>query len=313
MSVTLVQSTDNKIEMPIGRQLGKPLNLLSKERTSDFYLFTPALARWVLSNNNEDNRPIIPKQVNVIKKNINSVGILYDGYPVTINTEGNLTEKQHFLTWLSTQPEDTVVELLVTMGVGVDTFSKAAAAVPRTYASEIQRKYGEEDAPKKQISALADLIKRKKSSKDMTINNAVSYWNDWSHDIKQSWDLSGSFREKVRKFGSFEKTINAWATFCVRYRLEDDCALVLKLLEDEILHVGTGTVLTSQALDVWNGAEKAATNGLSNDKRMNIVFGMLCKLTDAVRKNPLGDKEFNYDITALQDKDMSGCYKIFTS
>jgi|LWDU01.1.fsa_nt_gi hypothetical protein len=311
MSVTLVQSTDNKIEMPIGSQLGNLLNPFSTERMADFYIFTPSLARWILEYHNEDNRPISTLQVNVIKKNIKDVGILYDGYPVTINTEGNLTEKQHFLTWLSTQPEDTEVELLVTTGVGVDTFSKAAAAVPRTYASEIWRKYGEEEAPKKQISALADLIKRKKSSKDMTINNAVSYWNDWYYDIKASWVLSKSFRENTRKFRSFEKTVNAWATFCVRYRLEDYCEIVLKLLEDEILHVGSGTVLTSQALDVWNGAEKASTNGLSNDKRMNIVFGMLCKLTDAVKTNPLGNKEFDYNITDLQDKDMSGCYKLF--
>jgi len=312
MTISLVQSIDDKIVMPIGRQLGKTLNPHTIERTADFYNFTPLLARWMLDKHNEDNRPIVKGQVKAITGNIDDVGILYDGNPATINMKGNLTEKQHFFTWLSTQPEDTVIELLVTTGVDTDTFSRAAASLPRTYSSEIWRKYGEDVAPKAQIATLADLIKRS-SCPNIKINNAVGYWNDWSHDIKQAFILTKSFRENVQKFNSFAKTISAWATFCVRYHFVEECKIVLKLMENEIRDANSITVLTSQALDVWNGAEKASTNGLSNDKRINILFGMFCRLNDRVAEYPLGDIEFTYNITELQSAKMGGCYRKFTS
>lgn len=312
MTISLVQSIDDRIVMPIGRQLGETLNPYTTERTADFYNFTPLLARWMLDDHNGDNRPIVKGQVEAIKINIADVGVLYDGNPATINTKGNLTEKQHFFTWLSTQPEDTVIELLVTTGVDTDTFSRAAASLPRTYASEIWRKYGEVVAPKVQIAALADLIKRS-SCPNIKINNAVRYWNDWSHDIKQAFILTSSFRENVMKFNSFAKTINSWATFCVRYHLVEECKIVLKLMEAEIRETGEISTLTTEALNVWNGAEAASTNGLSNDKRMNILFGMFCRMTDEVTKYPLGNIEFTYNITDLQDVKMSGCYRKFRS
>ena len=270
--------------------------------------FTPAQARYILTYHNFDNRPIKMAQVKKIGRNIKDESFLWDGKPVTFNKDGNLTEKQHCLTWLSDEPDDYSVLLPVVTGVEVGTFSKAHPDRPRTYTDEIHRVYDPDTAPKKQIATLADLIKRS-ILKNININNGVKYWNDWSDEIRYAALMTVSFWDNTNKFNSFAKTLNAWATLCVRHNLKDDCTIVLKLLDGEIRKTDS-TKLTEGALNVWN---KNASD-LPNDKRMDLLFAILCTLTDQVKKYPEGDVEFlkRFD-TLMNKKKLKGCFRTFTS
>jgi hypothetical protein len=265
------------------------------------------MARYILAYHNKDNRPITMPQVKKICDNIVDEGILFDGKAVTFNIEGNITEKQHFLTWLSEQPEATCVKLPVVTGVDPGTFSKAHPDKPRTYVDEIHRVYDKERAPKKLIATLADLIKRSKNP-NIKLNNGVRYWNDWSDDIKYAAEMTKNLWDNTTKFNSFAKTLNAWATFCVRYKLEAQCKIVLKRLEDEIRMIDS-TKLTLGALNIWN----ANAGDLPNDKRMDFLFAILCTLTDKVENYPEGNVEFSkrYD-TLTNKKKLKGCFRTFT-
>ena len=298
-AVTLVKDIRDKNPLPF--------DPVSKEQTCFKITFTPAMARYILTYHNEDNRPIKMLQVGQIGRNIEAEGFLWDGKPVTFNIEGNITEKQHCLTWMSNQPDDYSVELAVVTGVEVGTFSKAHPDRPRTYADEIHRLYGQENAPKKQIATLADLIKRS-TLKNININNGVRYWNDWTHDISYAAEMTVSFWANTNKFNSFAKTLNAWATFCVRYNLKNECEIVLNLLESEIRKIDS-TKLTEGALNVWN----LNASDLPNDKRMDFLFAILCTLTDQVQEYDEGDVEFSKRFDELTKKNLKGCFRTFTS
>ena len=285
-----------------------PFDPFSKNQECFIETFTPAMARYILVYLNKDNRPITMPQVKKISGNIEDAGILFDGKPVTFNIEGNITEKQHFLTWLSEQPEATCVKLPVVTGVDPGTFSKAHPDKPRTYVDEIHRVYDKERAPKKLIATLADLIKRSKNP-NIKLNNGVKYWNDWSDDIKYAAGMTKSLWDNTTKFNSFAKTVSAWATFCVRYKLEAQCKIVLKLLEDEIRMIDS-TKLTSAALNIWH----AHASDMPNDKRMDFLFAILCTLTDRVENYPKGTVELSKSVITLTNKKkLKGCFRTFTS
>ena len=209
---------------------------------------------------------------------------------------------------MSEQPEVTSVKLPVVTGVDPGTFSKAHPDKPRTYVDEIHRVYDKERAPKKQIATLADLIKRTKYP-NIRLNNGVKYWNDWSDDIKYAAGMTKSLWDNTTKFNSQTKTLNAWATFCVRYKLEAQCKIVLKLLEDEIRHASKSTKLTSGALNIW----QAHASDMPNDKRMDFLFAILCTLTDKVENYPKGTVELSKSVITLTNKKkLKGCFRTFT-
>ena len=81
---------------------------------------TPEMARYILVNHNGENRPISKTQVNKISKSIIQDAFYEDGQPITFNTSGNLTEKQHTLKAISTMPKGTKYSMLVVVGVEPD-------------------------------------------------------------------------------------------------------------------------------------------------------------------------------------------------
>ena len=64
---------------------------------SDMYDITPEQAEYILINHNYENRRQSQSQVNKIYNSIERDKFYLDGQPITFNTNGNLTEKQHTL------------------------------------------------------------------------------------------------------------------------------------------------------------------------------------------------------------------------
>lgn len=285
-----------------------PFNPKTKKRTCQIVDLTPKIARYLLAWHNFDNRPLSKIQVKLIDKNIKEEGIRWDGCPLTFNVDGNMTEKQHFCTWLSTQPEDTVVQVVVITGVETDTFSKTAAAKPRTYTCEIQRKFGENLATKDKIAVLSDLISRSKEP-NIKLNNGVRYWSEWCDEINIASKIAkDNYWDHVNKFAFTKKTIGSWTTFCVRHGLQDQCASVLKLLVGRINTLDS-TRLADDAVTLWN----SYASDLPNAKRGDLLFFILCAMLDCVKINPDGNCELGvrYDDLIARRTSPKGIAKKF--
>ena len=78
-----------------------PFDPISLEYDSFVTFITPPMARYLLEHHNFDNREKKPAQVNKIAQSVDTFGWLLDGKGVCFNTDGNLTEKQHTLTYIS--------------------------------------------------------------------------------------------------------------------------------------------------------------------------------------------------------------------
>ena len=105
-----------------------PFNPCTTKRDAFVLKMTPPMARYLLEHHNFDNREKKPAQVNKIAQSVDTFGWLLDGKGVCFNTDGNLTEKQHTLTYISRcTDDDKQYKVVVTRGCVKDAFSKAAA------------------------------------------------------------------------------------------------------------------------------------------------------------------------------------------
>ena len=154
-----------------------PFNPLTQKRDAFVIKMTPPMARHILKHHNNDNRELKPSQVNKISASVAAHGWLFDGYACCFNVEGNITEKQHGLTHISRDPDDTAeYDVVIVTGVVLDAFSKGAGAKPRRPHDEIYRK--DKTVKTSQSAALGDIMKRRKGER-FTINTAVRNWDDW--------------------------------------------------------------------------------------------------------------------------------------
>ena len=149
-----------------------PFDPCTTKRDAFVIKMTPPMARYILKYHNNDNRELKPAQVNKIDQSVAAHGWLFDGYACCFNVEGNITEKQHGLTHISRNRDDTAeYDVLIATGVVLDAFSKGAGAKPRRPHDEIWRK--DKSVLPSQSAILGDLLKRKGNKPSFDINNAV--------------------------------------------------------------------------------------------------------------------------------------------
>jgi len=268
---------------------------------------TPAQARHILDYYNRDNRKISRSQVNKIFRSIENDKWLFDGQPMTFNTEGNLTEFQHRLCAIAKCPEDRTFEVAVVLGVDTECFTKAATNKARKPIDEIQRKH--DKAHKDEVSILGDILKRQRRWR-LSMQNAISSYEYWYANIARSLKLSGDYENVLDKFSLQRKTVRAYIALCDRYGLIEECLTFLELLDDELEEDNTETsTLTSQFVEFWN----SNAVDLSNEKRMDFLFAMLCVATDRIIMREDGMIEFGVKPRQLEYEDMEkkGVYRKF--
>lgn len=268
------------------------------------------IATFILKYHNFDNRPISRPQVLKIKKSILDEGWKLDGDPIRFNTDGNLSEAQHRLTVISEwENEDDEFEVVIVTGVQPESFTKTAPNKPRTARDEIQRK--DKEATAEQIATLNDLTQRQ-GKVDFNINTAIELWNNWKFDIKEGISISSNFLEDTVEWNLGRKAVRSFASLCVRHGYKDEAEVVFDLLKSHLMS-NTNT-LAGEALELY--AEHAAS--LPNDRRISLIFSILCAMTDIVIKNKNknaieGKCQFSYDIDSLNKKNMKqrGVYNKF--
>ena len=277
----------------------------SQVRDSMVIKMTPVMARYILEHHNKDNRKICPSQVNKIAQSVATFGWLFTGDAVIFNTNGDINESQHRLTFIASQ-DTGEYETSVTLGAQPDSFSNAAIAKPRRPHDEIYRK--DNTALPSQTAILGDLLKRRGNKPALNINNAVKQWFDWKDDIKKAENICNSFLSETEDFSTQKKTIGAWATLCVNAKLGDEAEAFLDLLKAELLG-DSNCRLTADFVEYW----KEHTWNESNEGKLKVLYMMLCVAMDRILKKSDGSIAFNITPSKLDPKTLTGCYRKFIS
>ena len=282
-----------------------PFDPNSQVRDSMVLKLTPEMARYILAHHNKDNRKICPSQVNKIAQSVATFGWLFTGDAVIFNTNGDINESQHRLTFIASQDAGEY-ETSVTLGAQPDSFSNAAIAKPRRAHDEIYRK--DNTAEASQTAILGDLLIRKGGKPKLTINNAVKQWFDWKDDIKKAEKICNSFLTDTEDFSTQKKTIGAFITLCVNAKLGDEAEAFLDLLKAELLGDSTCR-LTSDFVDYW----KEHTWNESNEGKLKVLYMLLCISMDRLQKKSDGSIALNVTPSKLNPKTLTGCYRKFIS
>ena len=282
-----------------------PFDPISQEPQAFVIDMTPPMARYILEYHNKDNRELKPSQVNKITQSVNTFGWLFDGMSCNFNTEGNITEKQHGLTHIAQNPDDSATyKVAICLGVVLDSFSNAAPAKPRRPHDEIYRK--DNTVLPSQSAILGDLLKRRGNNPKFTINNAVKLWFDWKDDIKKASTICDEFLTETVDFSTQTKTIGAWTTLCVNEKLGDEAKIFLDLLKAELNGESTCR-LTSDFLTYW---QKNTWNE-SNEGKLKILYMMLCVAMDKIIKKNDGAIALGLTTSKLDPRTITGVYRKF--
>jgi|TARA_A100001011_G_C14232925_1_gene809684 hypothetical protein len=282
-----------------------PFDPSSQVRDSMVIKLTPAMARYILKHHNNDNRKICPSQVIKIAQSVATFGWLFTGDAVIFNTNGDINESQHRLTFIASQ-DTGEYETSVTLGAQPDSFSNAAIAKPRRPHDEIYRK--DNTAEASQTAILGDLLVRKGGKPKLTINNAVKKWFDWKDDIKKAEKICNSFLTDTNDFSTQTKTIGAFVTLCVNAKLGNEAEAFLDLLKAELLGDSTCR-LTADFVEYW----KEHTWNESNEGKLKVLYMLLCVAMDRILKKPDGSIALNITPSKLDPKTLTGCYRKFIS
>lgn len=258
------------------------LNVLPFNPKTDSYEsfivdLTPDQAQYILDYHNRDNRKMSNSQVNKIFRSIENDNWLLDGQPMTFNTGGNLTEFQHRLKAISKCPKDRTFKVVVVTGVQPDCFSKTATNKARKPIDEIQRKYSKAHA--NQVYILGDILKRRRGER-LQMQNAISTYENWFKNISNSLNVGGDYENLFTKFSLQRKTVRAYIALCERFGYLEECKTFLELLDAELEEDADTPVstLTTQFLKLWN----STAVDLSNEKRMDVLYSLLCVATDRI-------------------------------
>lgn len=284
-----------------------PFSPKSNEYQSFIIDLTPEMAQHILDYYNKDNRKLSKSQVNKIYRSIENDNWLLDGQPMTFNTDGNLTEFQHRLAAISRCQKDRKFKVVVVLGVDTDTFSKTATNKARKPIDEIQRKYSK--AHHDEVSILGDILKRRRGSR-LEMQNAISSYENWVKNIKNSINVGGDYENLLDKFSLQRKTVRAYISLCERYGYLEECKTLLELLDNELDEDSSdNSTLSGQFLSFWN---KNAVD-LSNEKRMDFLYAMLCIATDRIIMRDDGMIEFGATPSDLEHYEMEkqGVYRKF--
>jgi hypothetical protein len=250
---------------------------------------TPEVAKYILDNHNKDNRLITQAQTNCICKSIDSNGWQDNGEALPFNVEGNITEYQHRLEAIVIKK--ITVKVSYRLGVSTDCFTKTARAKPRTPVDEVQRK--DKTAEKSHVTILGQVLSRRKGEK-LTMQNAISQWNNWKNTIKQGNKIVEDFFDTIdnAKFTPYIRVFGAWSTLMIREGQKELAEKFLDLLSAEINQQDTSFTLTADfmelSVEAWD---------MSNVGRADYMYQLLCVASDKLAKDKKKNKYYKGEIT----------------
>jgi len=278
-------------------------NPKTTEKKSFIMRMTPTIARYLLEENNNDNRLMKSAQVRRIAKSVRNEGFIFDGDPLRFNTEGNITEFQHRLKVIV--DEDITVDVPVVTGVLPESFTKGAEARKRTAGDEIQRKYP--SALSSEITTLGEFVKRR-GMDSLKMGNAIAYWEEFSVYVKEGNSLIDEFFDNVSEYSHYRRNFASWAALMVMVDRADLVTDLLALLEDHILR----DQKTTLSRDFY-GIFKDNSWTMSNAGRATFMYQLLCVASDRLDKCLSGNIQLDVTIEHFDHGKLSrkGFYRKF--
>ena len=299
-----------------------PFNPKTDEYNSFIVDLSPEQAQYILDYHNRDNRKMSNTRVNKIFRSIENDNWLLDGQPMIFNTDGNLTEFQHRLKAITKCQKNRTFKVVVVTGVQPGFFSKPVTATNKV--EEIQRKY--DKAHKDGVSIYRDIMKRQRKV-CLSMQNVISSYEemlekfqiydvskdfDWFKIISNSLKISKDYENVMDKFSLERKTLRAYIALCEHYGCLEACKTFLELLDNELEEDSEiYSTLSSQFLRFWN----STAVDLSNEKRMDVLFSMLCVATDRtiIRDDGMIDLDVNLHDLENESMEKMGVYREFIS
>lgn len=267
-----------------------PFNPISKDylvlNEGKPYFLTPAQARYILINHNKDNRPISKTQSNKIRKGIENK-FRKDGQPITFNTNGDLTEKQHTLSAIAQMPDDgREYPFLIAVGVEPDCFSTAVPAKSRTPKDEVQRK--DPSCTATEYSTLAAIIGRQGGT--ITNYTIVSDWELWKIKIRAAISTCDEFWDKTKGqvFTQIKSTVHAFAAISHVVYKEGQLRMILDQLIDHLDPESPSTPLAESLYTFFITNTGDGELG-HNKQKEKFLFKSLCIAMDRIIENIDGD------------------------
>ena len=280
-------------------------NLKSDKPACHMVMVDSEMAEYLLQHHNNNNRQLSQSQVNKIRKSVITHGWVWDGNAFVFDKNGQAIEMQHRATVILQDPLGLgEYPVLFALGADPDAFSNTAISKQRRPHDEIFRKDNTVDASQ---SAILNDIMRRKEGENLNINNAVKNWFEWKTHIIKGEKLCDSLMTNTSAYSTQKRAMGAWASFAVRFDLENESQLFLELLEDEILE-NNSCCLTKGFRDYW----KNHTSEESNEGRLTNMFRMLCVALDRIIEDPNGEIEFDMTPSKLFGNNLVGCYRKFT-
>ena len=266
---------------------------------------TPSDANYILMHHNGDNRPKKKAQVSKIRKGIENK-FRKDGQPITFNTNGDLTEKQHTLDAVSQMPSDKKFPFFVTVGVEPDCFTTTVPAKNRTPLDEVQRQ--DPSCIATEYSTLAAILARQ-GDKPHT-QTIVRNWELWKVKIRASIRSCDDFWNDTngQVFTQIKSTVHAFTAIChVDYK-EGQARMILDQVSDHINPDEPSTPLAESLYNFFRDNTGDGDYG-HNKKKELFLFRSLCTALDRLMENEFGDLELGLTVDNLADVDNTETYK----
>ena len=174
-----------------------PFDPISLEPDSFVIYITPPMARYILEHHNFDNREKKATQVTKIGQSVDTFGWLFDGKAVCFNTDGNLTEKQHTLTYISRDTDDDAqYRVVITLGCVKDAFSNQKKNSSDEFL--VEKKSPLVMPPEFNELPIPNQNENTNQKKENNIKSLISDNNGNNNQEASNSDLEGSILSKIK-------------------------------------------------------------------------------------------------------------------
>ena len=140
-----------------------------------------------------------------------------------------------------------------------------------------------------EAAIVGDIAKRRKDGWEL--DTCYAYWLQWKEHARRGLQLSEEV-DALERFSSQRKSLRAFAALASANGLEEQAISLFSLLYSEIVGERSSR-LGSSFIETWELFGKDA----AQEKKLTLLFKLLCAALTQIRKSDSGDLALNYSIT----------------
>lgn len=261
------------------------------------YAMTPERAQFILDCFNLENREISDTQVKNIEDSCDEHGWIDDGDVLRFKKNGNIPEWQHRLKVIA--KGNKTVYLEIRFGVKNDAATKTANAKARSPYDRIKQE--DKTATKNEVATCKIMtsfrIKGQRGGVKMNWNTALDIWPVWKKYVKAGEKIvsDSEFFEKKTDWEIYRRAFAAFSSLCSFHNKSKTATLLIKMLLKYLLN-GEGTAL---ARTFFKLAYDNSVLTMSNTRRPEFIYQLLCIASDRLEKDNSGETLMNVNINQV--------------